>query len=50
MQTEPKKLTKRTCRYCRREYRAPAGERWHACPECAPTLEHAIADAEKASR
>ena len=44
---EGEKMTKRTCRYCRREYRAPRGERWHACPDCAPTLETAIAASER---
>lgn len=41
-QTEPVRLSKRTCRYCQRDYRAPAGSKPHACPECAPTLYDAL--------
>jgi len=33
------KLTKRVCRWCRRECRAPKGERWKGCLDCAPQLE-----------
>lgn len=44
------RLTKRRCRYCRREYRAPLGSRPHACPECAPTILGAIEEAERHAR
>lgn len=49
--TRPR-LTKRVCRYCRREYRAPVGTRPHACPECAPTIEQELerAEADAAAR
>lgn len=38
----PVELTPRVCRYCRRHYLAPMGERWHACKSCAPTLYMAV--------
>lgn len=44
--TRPR-LTKRVCRYCRREYRAPVGSRPHACPDCAPAILDAIGEAER---
>lgn len=47
-ETETVKLTKRRCRYCRAEYRAPRGERWHACRDCAPTFYDALAEPEPA--
>lgn len=42
-QVEPAALTVRICRWCRREYRAPKGERWAGCRECAPTFTDALA-------
>lgn len=38
-ETERVVLTKRRCRWCGGEYRAPKGERRIGCPDCAPQLE-----------
>jgi hypothetical protein len=35
---EPVRMTKRKCRWCGKEYRAPKGEKWAGCLDCQPQL------------
>lgn len=42
--TQAVELTPRVCRWCKKTYVCPKGNRWAGCKTCCPTIEDVIAN------